>query len=121
MYTSVIAEDPRQRLQIVQNSPEVRVAEYVVAKSETLKLILTGYAPQAGYFDVNVESHSADDDFDHMIRDGAFQAVLQLEPYLALLYDVNRRAVAGEDLGPARELIEKELAKTPTEIGRAHV
>src|SRR3546814_8913822 len=102
MVTSVIAEDPTQRVQIVQNGPEGRVAEYVVAESETLKLILTGYDPQSGYFDVNVESHYADDDFDHMIRDAAFQAVLQLDPYLALLYDVNRRAVAGEDLGPAR-------------------
>src|SRR3546814_10097114 len=63
MVTSVIAEDPTQRVQIVQNGPEGRVAEYVVAESETLKLILTGYDPQSGYFDVNVESHSADDDF----------------------------------------------------------
>src|SRR3546814_18510117 len=69
MVTSVIAEDPTQRVQIVQNGPEGRVAEYVVAESETHKLILTGYDPQSGYFDVNVESNSADEDLDHMIRE----------------------------------------------------
>lgn len=120
LVTSVIAEDPTKRVQVVQNGPDGRVAEYVVAESEKLKLVLTGYDPKSGYFDLNVEAHSEDDDFDHLIRDAAFKAVLQLDPYLALLYDVNRRAAAGEDIAPARELIDKEIAEAPQSPTHAH-
>jgi tetratricopeptide (TPR) repeat protein len=120
MVTSVIVEDPTKRVQVVQNGPDGRVAEYVVAEDETLKLVLTGYDPKSGYFDIQVSAHSKDDDFDHLIRDAAFQAVLKLDPYLALLYDLNGRAVKNEDVDPSRVMIDKEINDLPGSLTHDH-
>ncbi len=120
MVTSVIVEDETKRVQVVQNGPDGRVAEYVVADEMKLKLILTGYDPKSGYFDIEVKGHTEEDDFDHMIRDAAFAAVLKLDPYLATLYDLNYRAVNDKDLTPAKELIEDQLDKIPSVVGHSH-
>lgn len=120
MVASVIAEDQAQRVQTVGNAPVGGAGNYVVGEEKTLKLILTGYDPNNGYFDIGVEGHSEDDDLDHLVRDAAFKAVLQLDPYLALLYDVNRRAAAGEDLAPVRALIDKEIAEAPEALVHQH-
>jgi len=119
MTTSLIIEDEKQRVQIVENAPDGRVAEYVIGDEMTLKLVLTGYDPNSGYFDIQIKAHSADDDFDHLIRDAAFRAVLQLDPYLALLYDLNKHAASGEDLAPTSALLEKEIAIQPETLVHA--
>lgn len=120
MVASVIAEDQAQRVQTVGTAPAGGAGSYVVGEEKTLKLILTGYDPNSGYFDIGVEAHSQDDDLDHLVRDAAFKAVLKLDPYLALLYDVNRRAVTGEDMAPARALVDKEIEEAPDSITHAH-
>lgn len=120
LVTSVIIEDPVKRVQILQNAPDGKVAEYQVAEDATLKMVLTGYDPNTGYFDIQVQAHSVDDDFDHLIRDAAFKAVLKLDPYLAMLYDLTRRAKAGEDLKPTRDLIETELGNLPDSLTHTH-
>lgn len=111
MVASVIAEDQAQKVQVLENAPGGQAAHYTVGESKTLKLVLTGHSPSNGYFDINVEGHSENDDLDHLIRDAAFEAVLKLDPYLAMLYDVSRRVAADEDLAPAKALIEKELTE----------
>ncbi len=120
MVTSVIVEDPKKRIQILQTAPDGRVAEYEVGESATLKVMLTGYDPKSGYFDVDVEAHSEEEDVDHVVREAAFAAVLQLDPYLALLYDMKRRAEANADLAPSRALIDKELALVPPALIHEH-
>lgn len=120
MVASVIAEDQAQRVQVVANAPGGGAGNYVVGEDKTLKVILTGYDPNSGYFDINVEAHSSEDNLDHLVRDAAFKAVLKLDPYLALLHDVNRRAVSGEDLAPVRTLIDKEIKEAPESLTHAH-
>lgn len=110
LVASVIAEDNKKRVQVVQSS-NGGVAEHVVGEEADLKLVLTGYDPQSGYFYVTVEGRTIDEDVDELIRSAAFESVLKLEPYLAMLFDVSTRAQSGHDLAPARELIDKEIAK----------
>lgn len=119
MVASIIAEDQKQRVQVVQSS-NGGVSEHVVGEEADLKLVLTGYDPQTGYFYVTVEGRTADEDVDELIKDAAFEAVLKLEPYLALLYRVNERAEAGEDLAPARKLIDEAIAAQPGAIVHKH-
>jgi len=109
LVASVVTKDQRKRLDIVQADEDGRVREYTVADEMAMHLVLTGYDPKSGYFDINVKGHSAGDDFDHLIRDAAFEAVLKLDPYLALLYDINRRAEAGDDLAAVQTLIDQQL------------
>ena len=120
MVTSVIVEDQTKRVQVVGNAPAGGIGEYVVAEQMKLKLVLTGYDPKSGYFDIEVNGHTEEDDFDHLIRDAAFEAVLKLDPYLALLYDVNSRAAAGEDLSGTRALIDKKLEALPASDTHQH-
>jgi Tfp pilus assembly protein PilF len=115
LVTSVIAEDMKMTHQVLPGGGQYQVGEDV-----KLKLVLTGYDAKTGYFDIMVEGHTEDDDFDHLIRDAAFAAVLKLDPYLALLYDVNRRAKAGEDISRSRDMIEKELNDLPGSLYHDH-
>ncbi len=116
LVASVIAEDATKRVQVVKTSADGAVAEHVVGQEAALKLVLTGYDPQTGYFYLTVEGRTADEDVDELIREAAFESVLQLEPYLAMLFDLSRRAEAGEDLAPARIRIEKAIASQPTAL-----
>lgn len=120
LVASVIAEDAKKRVQVVSTSADGAVAEHVVGEEADLKLVLTGYDPKTGYFYLTVEGKTADEDVDELIREAAFQSVLKLEPYLAMLYDLNRRAEAGDDLAPSRTLIDKALAAEPTAIRHGH-
>lgn len=109
MITSLIVEGPKKR-KILQTGPDGRVTEHEVVESAKLKILLTGYSPKKGYFDVVIEAHSGEEDVDDVVREAVFAAVLQLDPYHALLYDMKRRADAGEDVAELRSLIDKELS-----------
>ncbi len=119
LVASIIAEDQKQRIQVVQSS-NGGVSEHVVGEEADLKLVLTGYDPQSGYFYLTVEGKTADEDVDELIKEAAFESVLKLEPYLALLYDLNQRAEEGGDLMPVRELIDREIAKQPAAVIHKH-
>lgn len=119
LVASVIAEDSKKRVQVVQSS-NGGVAEHVVGEEADLKLVLTGYDPKTGYFYVTVEGRTIDEDVDELIRSAAFESVLKLEPYLALLFDVSERARLGQDLAPARALIEKEISRQPNSPEHDH-
>lgn len=117
LITSVIAEDQKKIVRVVEGGPP---GQYEVGEDVKLKLVLTGYDPKSGYFDIQVEGHTGDDDFDHMIRDAAFAAVKKLDPYLAFLYDLNRKANSGEDLAETKAMIDKELADLPGSLYHDH-
>jgi len=120
LVASIIAEDAKKRVQVVKTSSDGAVAEHVVGEEADLKLVLTGYDPQTGYFYLTVEGRTADEDVDDLIREAAFQSVLKLEPYLAMLYDLNRRAEAGEDLVPSRTMIDEAIASEPVAVRYGH-
>lgn len=120
LVASVIAEDPKKRVQVVQTAASGAVAEHVVGEESDLKLVLTGYDPQTGYFYATIEGRTADEDVDELIREAAFEAVLKLEPYLAMLFDVSRRAEQGQDLAPARALLDKAITSLPDEAVHGH-
>ena len=120
LVASVIAEDPKKRVQVVKTAADGAVAEHVVGEEADLKLVLTGYDRKTGYFYVTVEGRTTDEDVDELIREAAFESVLKLEPYLAMLYDLSRRAEAGEDLAPARVRIDKALSSEPAAIRYGH-
>lgn len=119
LVASLIAEDSKQRTQDIPGA-DGRILEHLVGDESDLKMVLTGYERQSGYFYVTVEGRTADEDVDDLIREAAFRSVLKLDPYLALLYDLKRRAEAGEDLMPSQKLIEKELAGLPDAVTHSH-
>lgn len=116
LVTSVVVADQYQRVRVVENAPDGRAAEYVVGDEMKVKLVLTGYDPHSGYFDLTVEGHTEDDDLEHLIRDAAFRAVLQLDPYIALLFEIDRLGTGERVVADLRTLLDEQIARQPDTV-----
>jgi len=116
LVTSVVVADQTQTVRIVETALDGRASEYVVADEMKVKLVLTGYDPNSGYFDLTVEGHTENDDLDHMIRDAAFRAVLHLDPYIALLFAVDQLGIGERVISDLRELLDGQIARQPDTV-----
>lgn len=89
------------------------------------QLLLTGFSKQSGYFVLKIgNDRETAMGMDELIREGAFQIVLKLNPYLAALHRLDT-AISGEtSLDPVKEMIEGlivALPDTPTSAERARL
>lgn len=120
LVASVIAEDIPQQTRVSKYDAAGNVAEQSVGEHADLKMVLTGYERRSGYFYLSVEGRTAEEDVDDLVRAAAFEAVLKLEPYLALLYDLNQRAEKNLDLAPARTLIDANIRAQADAVTHPH-
>ncbi|BBK37425.1 hypothetical protein STAQ_25030 [Allostella sp. ATCC 35155] len=89
------------------------------------QLLLTGFSKQSGYFVLKIgNDREIPMGMDELIREGAFQIVLKLNPYLAALHRLDT-AISGEtSLDPVKAMIEGlivALPDTPTSAERARL
>ena len=119
MLASVIAQDERQEIEVLQRAPDGEYSRYLVKEKATIKFVLTGYSKTKGYFEVIVEKEADKDGvfFNDLVKGAAYQSMLQLEPYFGVLYKFEENFGTSADFAVGKKLIDDEIAKLrPTPI-----
>ncbi|MGE0714334.1 MAG: tetratricopeptide repeat protein [Alphaproteobacteria bacterium] len=124
ILSTVVDADERKRKAGAGGSPGP-AAQGESDRKADYQLLLTGFSKQSGYFVIKIANdRESPMDLDELIREGAYQIVLKLNPYIAALHKLDTAISAGGSLDPAKAMIEGligALPDTPTSPDRARL
>jgi tetratricopeptide (TPR) repeat protein len=120
---SAVVEEGEKKVKTIQNGAPGSISEFSVGDNFQYMLVLTGYSKNSGYFEISIESDKNDlEHLDDLIREGAYQIVLKLNPYIAALYKLETAVAEHKSLDPVKAMVEKlidTLPDTPINADRA--
>jgi tetratricopeptide (TPR) repeat protein len=104
---SAVVEVGDKNVTIVGGGTTGMMPQYEASEKTSHKLVLSGFSKDSGYFVIKVENDpDAPMDLDELIREGAYQIVLKLNPYIAALHRMETAVSQGTSLEPVKAMIE---------------
>ena len=122
---STVTDDDAKKGKAIAAGSDARMPETQSDDKARYQLLLTGFSKQSGYFVIKiVNDRESPMDMDELIREGAFQIVLKMNPYLAALHRLDAAISEDRSLDPEKQMIEGlivGLPDTPTSPERARL
>ena len=122
---STVIDDDAKKGKAIAAGSDARMPETQSDDKARYQLLLTGFSKQSGYFVIKiVNDRESPMDMDELIREGAFQIVLKMNPYLAALHRLDAAISEDRSLDPEKQMIEGlivGLPDTPTSPERARL
>ena len=122
---STVIDDDAKKGKAIAGGSDARMPETQPDDKARYQLLLTGFSRQSGYFVIKIDNdRESPMDMDELIREGAFQIVLKMNPHLAALHRLDTAISEDRSLDPVKEMIEGlivGLPDTPTSPERARL
>ncbi|BBK32143.1 hypothetical protein EDC65_0947 [Stella humosa] len=111
---SPLIDDDAKKGKVVGAGSAARMQQAQPDNLARHQLLLTGFSKQSGYFVIKIgNDQESPMDLDELIREGAFQIVLRLNPYLAVLHRLDIAISEDKSLDPVKEMIEGLVVRLP--------